>query len=313
VLDRVRSAAEALGLDADLAEDLFRRLIEASLTRQEQERLQLSAHGKGRRALIVGGAGRMGRWLAGFLDSQGFDVLLADPTLEGDGSTCFGDWHEAPLDVDVIGLATPLQASARILDELCELDVPALVFDIGSLKAPLIPALRRAAVSGLKVCSIHPMFGPDTQLLSERHVLLMDAGSGEALEAAQSLFVDTMAERVVIDLEDHDRLMAPVLGLSHALSLVFFNALVDCGVPAERLAALSSTTFDRQLAIARDVAGESPELYFEIQSLNPHGQAMRATLIEAAQTLAECIQSGDEEAFRTMMLRGRKYLASLSR
>lgn len=311
VLDGARRAAEAKGLDPGLAEDLFQRLIEASLTRQEKERLRLGRHGHGQRALVIGGAGRMGRWLAAFLDGQGFDVLIADPSTEANGDTRFADWREAPTDVAVIAIAAPLRISAEVLGELAQRPLDALVFDIGSLKSPLEPALRAAAEAGLRVCSVHPMFGPDTQLLSEKHVLLMDVGNAEAVEAVRSLFADTLAELVVLDLEEHDRLMAPVLGLSHALSIVFFTALADSGVPAERLARLSSTTFDRQLAIARGVAGENPDLYFEIQSLNRHGAGVREVLLQAVQTLIHAIESDDAEAFRHLMARGNEYLSGL--
>lgn len=313
VLDRVQRVAESKGLDSELAEDLFQRLIAASLTRQEQERLRLGRHGHGRRALVIGGAGRMGRWLAAFLDGQGFDVLIADPVVEADGETRFNDWRDASTDVAVIAIAAPLITTAEVLTELAREPVDALVFDVGSLKSPLEAALYSAAKAGLRVCSIHPMFGPDTQLLSEKHVLLIDVGNAEAVEAARSLFADTLAELVVVDLDEHDRLMAPVLGLSHALSIVFFTALGDSGVPAERLAMLSSTTFDRQLGIARAVAGENPDLYFEIQSLNRHGADARAVMQQAMQALIESIEDDDAEAFRNLMRRGRAYLADLDR
>lgn len=311
VIDGVRRAAESRGLDPELAEDLFRRLIEASLTRQEQERLRLAGQGQGQRALVIGGAGRMGRWLTAFLDDQGFDVLIADPAVDPDGGTSFSDWREAPTDVAVIAIAAPLRVSAEVLSELAQQSVDALVFDIGSLKSPLVPALHEAAEAGLRVCSVHPMFGPDTQLLSDRHVLVMDVGSAEAVEDVRSLFAETLAEVVAVDLDEHDHLMAPVLGLSHALSIVFFTALADCGVPAERLAKLSSTTFDRQLAIAQAVAGENPDLYFEIQSLNRHGGTMRQALLAAVQVLSESIENDDVEAFRQLMARGKTYLSDL--
>ncbi|WP_376696768.1 prephenate dehydrogenase/arogenate dehydrogenase family protein [Wenzhouxiangella sp. EGI_FJ10305] len=311
VLDGVRRAAESKGLDPGLAEDLFQRLIEASLTRQEQERLRLAGHGHGQRALVIGGGGRMGRWLAAFLDGQGFDVLIADPAVESDGRTRFSDWREAPTNVALIVIAAPLRISADVLAELARQPVDALVFDIGSLKSPLLPALRAAADAGLRACSIHPMFGPDTQLLSDKHVLVMDVGCSEAVEAVKSLFVETLADVVVIELDEHDRLMAPVLGLSHALSIVFFTALADCGVEADRLSKLSSTTFDRQLAIARAVAAENPDLYFEIQSLNRHGAGARRALLVAVQTLIESIENDDVEAFRQLMARGRGYLSDL--
>ena len=51
VLDGVRAHAADSGLDPDVAERLLTTLIEASLTRQETERVALSARGEGRRAL----------------------------------------------------------------------------------------------------------------------------------------------------------------------------------------------------------------------------------------------------------------------
>jgi len=35
---------------------------------------------------------------------------------------------------------------------------------------------------------------------------------------------------------------------------------------------MSSTTFDAQLDVAARVAGENPDLYYEIQSLNAYGE-----------------------------------------
>jgi len=101
---------------------------------------------------------------------------------------------------------------------------------------------------------VHPMFGPDTELLSGRHVVFVDLGSAEALASARELFSPTMAEQVVMSLDDHDRLIAYVLGLSHALNIAFFTALAESGEAAPKLARMSSTTFDSQLDVASRVA-----------------------------------------------------------
>lgn len=307
VLDGVRSHAVASGLDADVAERLLTTLIEASLTRQETERVALAARGAGKRALVIGGAGRMGRWMARFLDGQGFDVLTADPDVEPDGQTRFVDWRDAPLDVDVLVVAAPIDASRRILAELTERRPGALVFDVASVKAPLAATLRSAVDAGLSVCSVHPMFGPDTRLLAGRHVLLMDCGSPEAVARARALFDDTMAELVDIELTEHDRLMAWVLGLSHALNVAFGAALAESGADAEELASISSTTFQRQLGIASDVGGENPALYFEIQHLNPYESEVLAALSTAAERLRSAVDAGDRDAFVELMQRGARW------
>ena len=133
-------------------------------------------------------------------------------------------------------------------------------------------------------------------------------GAGAALERARELFAPTMVEQVVMSLDDHDRLIAYVLGLSHALNIAFFTALAGSGEAAPRLARLSSTTFDAQLDVATRVAQENPDLYFDIQRLNDFGAAPLAALASAVETLRSAVAADDRAAFRNLMERGRAYL-----
>ena len=309
VLERARAAASALDLSADLAEDLMRRLIEEALSAQERQRVAALAEGTGRRALVIGGRGRMGAWFTRFLASQGFAVETSDPAGALDEFAHLADWRESPLDHDVIVVAAPLRAARRILGELAERRPPGLVFDIGSLKSPLRAGLEELRAAGVRVTSIHPMFGPETEMLSGRHVILVDCGSPAAVEQAEGLFASTMAERVHMRLDEHDRVVAFVLGLSHALNIAFFCALAESGEEVPRLSAVSSTTFEEQLRVAEKVAGENPHLYFEIQHLNDFGAEPLDALAGAVEALREVVASGDEPAFAAMMERGRDYLS----
>ncbi|HUS68325.1 MAG TPA: prephenate dehydrogenase dimerization domain-containing protein, partial [Kofleriaceae bacterium] len=184
-----------------------------------------------------------------------------------------------------------------------------LVFDIGSLKSPLRAGLLALRAAGARVTSVHPMFGPDTELLSGRHVLFIDLGVPEATREARELFAPTMAVTSEMDLESHDRLIAYVLGLSHALNLAFFTALAESGEAAPQLARLSSTTFDNQLAVASRVAAENPHLYFEIQHLNDYGTESLAALLYAIERVRSVVRAGDESGFVALMERGRAYLS----
>src|SRR5690606_37511502 len=139
------------------------------------------------------------------------------------------------------------------------------------------------------------------ELLSGRHVIFIDLGHPHALNAARDLFAQTMAEQVVMSLDEHDRLIAYVLGLSHALNIAFFTALAESGEAAPRLAQLSSTTFDAQLEVAARVARENPALYFEIQRLNQYGHESLAALQRSVNRLCEIIAGGDEAAFTELM------------
>ena len=308
VLDMGREQAEALGVDPDLAEGILRQLIRTSLESQERDRVIAEGKGDGRRVLVIGGAGKMGRWFVDFFASQGFATTVADKSVE-DAPGQFHNWTDAGVDYDVIVVAAPLAVSGRILAQLAVLKPKGLVFDIGSLKSPLIDGLRELQSAGCRVTSLHPMYGPDTRLLSGRHLIFCDVGDTEATAAAKELFSATMVEQLDMGLEDHDRLIAYVLGLSHALNIAFFTALAESGEAAPRLAQMSSTTFDSQLLVSAAVAQDNPHLYFEIQSLNKFGLGPLDALCEAASRIRETVAGGDEEAFVELMQKGRDYLA----
>ena len=75
-----------MGLEPDLAESLLRQLIQSSLATQEQARVAAQGQGSGKRALVIGGRGKMGGWFCDFLASQGFQVTIADPRVGFPGS-----------------------------------------------------------------------------------------------------------------------------------------------------------------------------------------------------------------------------------
>ena len=235
-------------------------------------------------------------------------VTIADPAGEVPGLEHVADWRSSDLGHDLVVVATPIRIANEVLAELAERRPRGVIFDIGSLKTPLRSGLERLRAAGCRVTSVHPMFGPDTQLLSGRHVIFVDLGDARALEEARALFDSTMADLVTMSLDEHDRLIAYVLGLSHALNIAFFTALADSGEAAPRLARMSSTTFDAQLDIATRVAAESPELYYEIQSLNQYGEESLAALRAAVERVCQAVHRHDADTFVAIMRQGHDYL-----
>jgi len=305
VVERARASAVEHGLSAELGEELILALIRGSLTIQEKDTVAAAGEGNGRRVLVIGGAGHMGRWFVRYLGAQGFTVEIADPSDGPVGVVNHRDWQRTTLDHELIVIAASMPATAEILTAMAAAPPKGVVFDVGSLKSPLRKGLHALRAAGARVTSVHPMFGPDTELLSGRHVIFVDVGSPDATAAARALFEPTMAE---MDLESHDRLIAYVLGLSHALNIAFFTALAESGEAAPRLATLSSTTFDAQLGVAAKVAAEHPDLYFEIQTLNDYGTESLAALLYAVERLRSVVRANDLEGFRALMTRGKGYL-----
>ena len=309
VLEKAAEAARRAGVDPALATDVLKRLIRSSLQEQERFRLRDGAQGAGKRALIVGGAGRMGRWFDAFFHSQGFAVDIVDPAADAALPNVYPSLDASGTDHDVIVLATTLQLTARLLEQLRDRAPAGLVFDIGSLKSPLAPPLRALADSGVRATSLHPMFGPSTRLLAGRHIIFCDAGHAEATQSARALFAQTMASCVDMSLEAHDQLIAYVLGLSHLVNIAFADCLARSGIDAGVLGSISSPTYDAQREMGETVVSENPDLYFEIQRLNDFGAAALDGLEASVMRLRDAVRADDAATFREAMLAARDYLA----
>ena len=310
VVHAARTRARGLGVPEDLAEEFALALIRSALTVQEQDRVVDAGAGHGGSAVVIGGAGRMGAWMSRFLASQGFGVTIVDPAGPLEGFAGADDWRSVAPDADLVVVAAPLRASTAILHALAENPPGGLIFDIGSLKTPLRTGLTALRDAGARVTSVHPMFGPETAMLSGRHVVFIDVAGSAAVEEARALFSGTMATMVDMTLDEHDRVIAYVLGLSHALNIAFMTAIAESGETAPRLALLSSTTFDAQLAVAARVVSENPHLYFEIQNLNDYGTEALSALLYAVERLRSVVRAGDEAAFIGLMQRGGEWATS---
>lgn len=291
----VREAAAELGVDPRAAEDLVSVLIAEAVRTQEEDvrRTRRSDHGAGR-ALVVGGGGNMGRWFADFLDSKGYAVTVLDPKA-GDAYPRASETNAA-VAADLVLVATPPAAVAAVLDALPRTD--ALVLDISSLKSPCLDALRRARGRGLRVTSIHPMWGPTARLLAGKNLVVCSLGDAEADAAARALFADTAAKVVDLAADAHDAAMAYTLGLPHALNLAFGRVL-SRGPPLASLADLAGPTFQKQAKVAAEVASENKDLYHQIQRLNAHTPEVFAALRRALDDLEKAVD--DPEAFHAYM------------
>ena len=296
VLERVRTSAEGSGLDPSLAEDLMLRLIQASVGAQEEDSLRQAATGAGERAVVVGGAGRLGRWITRFLEAQGYSVAVLDPQLPAEAERA-----EAWLPTaELLLYATPPGATARLYREWLEAPPKGVVADLASIKTPLLEPIRELQRAGGRVASVHPMFGPSILVLRDADVLICDTGDAEATAVVEALFRPTTARLVHMPLVDHDRLMGDLLSLAHAAAIAFALALPDAHHPVR------STTFQALEGLAATVVRESPDLYYEIQADNPHSLGAVERLRAAIEEMLTVVRARSVDDFRALMAEGRR-------
>jgi prephenate dehydrogenase len=97
-----------------------------------------------------------------------------------------------------------------------------------------------------------------------------------------------------LPIAEHDRVMADLLSLAHAAALAFALAL-----PATEHPVHSSTFHDLE-SVAATVARESPDVYYEIQAMNPHSASALERLRLALDRIVATVAARDAQEFRAM-------------
>ncbi|MCL5772757.1 MAG: prephenate dehydrogenase/arogenate dehydrogenase family protein [Firmicutes bacterium] len=307
LIERTEKICREIGIDTELGKSLIKILFEGSIKTQH-DIIESHSRGVHKKILIVGGAGRMGQWLASFLKNQGHHVYIHDISpLKPEGYHIVENLESGSKESDIIILSTPMSSSAGILDNIINTGTHAVIMDICSLKSPVYSTILKGAGEGRKIASIHPMFAPGALMLSGRILVICDCGNKTAVEEAKNLFKNTALRIVNMPLELHDRLMSVVLGMCHALNVGFINALSKTGITFNDLDTVSSTTFYKQMKTTADVALENPELYYEIQHLNAHTEKTMDILIESFKEIKTASLEDGHEKFLEIMNKGRNF------
>ena len=313
VLIRARQHADACGVSEEVMESIFDAVMRGSVERQHRVGVEMQAEG-GSRILILGGAGDMGGWFNNFAHLLGQRVDIVDPSLAPlpRRRGRFAALSEVEdLDIyDAIIVSVPLNRTGDVLLELLERKPRATVIEITSIKNELVPILERAAQEGVRVISLHPMFGPSKSPYESLTFALAyrDDPRIEQEHLESTWLRHPYTNLVPVPFDHHDRLMGWLLGFAHLLGMLFGCALSGSGLGAQELWACASTSYTRQADAAHHVLSEDPDLYFAIQRLNPH----RGDVYQAAQgalsELIEAVQNDDRERFREILSSARKFM-----
>jgi chorismate mutase/prephenate dehydrogenase len=314
VLNRARRHAEACGVSEQVMESIFSAVMRGAIERQHQVAAELHA-ASGSQMLLVGGAGSMGGWFQGFVRRLGHKIDIVDPALrmlpKTEGRFTALSEIENLDPYEAILVSVPLDIGAGVLDELIERRPRGLIIEIASIKDHLHSSLLRAKEAGLQVSSLHPMFGPGKSFYEPLTFVLACLDDPREERVRIEDWLRSPNTRLVpVPFDHHDRLMGWLLGLGHLSGMIFGLALTHSGLGAEELKACASTTYDRQLSTATSVLQEDPDLYFDIQSMNPHRGEVYKAVREAVGDLVDAVQSGDRQQFREVLATASRFVST---
>jgi prephenate dehydrogenase len=256
---------------------------------------------------IIGGTGKMGRWCASYLKKEGHEVTIAGrrPEKTADAAKELGvnvaATVEAVKTADVVVLSVPLDGIEAVAREIAPAVRPGqIIIDITSVKAEPLAILHRLLKDGL-VLGIHPMFGPGARGAEGQNFVLTPTNPAEeALSKKVKDYLETRQAKVtVMPPDEHDRLMAVVLGLSHFIAIVAADAL--SASPLGKTRAVSSTSYKVLLTLVSSVLSEDPEFYSRLQMSFPDITRIETDFLEKCRVWAKLVADRDQTGFAKRM------------
>ncbi|MCD6511927.1 MAG: prephenate dehydrogenase/arogenate dehydrogenase family protein [Thaumarchaeota archaeon] len=254
----------------------------------------------------VVGAGRMGRWFARHFKRLGHSVTLYDVNRERAESVsreigCASSESLEGLEADAYLVAVPIERTLDVVRELSSKGAGGIV-EIASLKSEIHKGLVPLARSGVKVASIHPLFGEGAKDLREERVALVPILDWrEELDFVKGLMGEANYE--VVSAEEHDEAMAVVLGLTHLLNMLFSSLTVE---KEEELKKFSSRMFLAQLTLSKAMMLEDPELFVRLQLDNPKFLDVMDRLERELRDVREFVEKKDHEGYKRKFERMRE-------
>ena len=285
ILRKVSTLARKLGLEPGALGGFFRQIFEMSIQSQAGPDAKQASRLKGLRLLIVGGTGRMGRFLAGFTALHGAQVKIAARSLKNVKKTAdeMGVRWGTILDAaesDIVIISVPVSETERVAVEAASfMKSGSLLADVSSVKTGVSDQIAARTSTEIEYVSIHPLFGPDIDLLFGQDMAWVPYRQGPRWKRLDKAFRASGVDMYEMTARQHDKKMAYVQGLHHFALMTLGLGLSDKGgQPLTRSLRDTETRVERML--------ENWETVQAIQMMNPFVPEARQRLVHISQRMS---------------------------
>ena len=235
----------------------------------------------------------MGSFFKDFFFTRGYDVA---------GYDIVEDRRDIDLnhidEFDVIFVCVPMDAIADALESIKRHANPnALLVDISSIKSNILSLFDE---SGFDYMSIHPMFGPKSEIGLSNIIVVVESGREEE-KVILDEFRKAGAVISYLPREKHDEKMALIQGISHFTLIAMANFLAD-KIGEEDLA-YASPIFCVLYKLVSRILNQDWRMYYHIQR---NAESIRDEFVDSVAKLNELLK--DEREFqRTFKLLKSKF------
>lgn len=184
----------------------------------------------------------------------------------------------------VVFLCAAMRSMPELLDRMAPHLMPGtLVVDTCSVKLEPVRWMRERLPEHVEILATHPMFGPESakEGLAGLPLMMDPIRMDKSRYEEWTHFFRSLGLMVVeISSDEHDRQAA----LSQALTHMIGRTLSRMGIEETPIGTL---WYRKLLAICRQVEKDSPELFLDMQNLNPYAASMRESFERSWRSVCE--------------------------
>jgi len=253
---------------------------------------------------IVGGSGKMGQWFARFLLNEGNQVLIIGRSeekllpIKQQLGIEIATSMEAIKQADAIIISVPIDSFEQVIKQIApHTGSEQVVVDITSVKVHPVQMMHKH-IKTTQVLGTHPVFGPGARSLTGQNFVLTPTSDKETPLARkiQQYLTERDARVTLMTPEEHDEMMAVVLGLSHFVAIVAGDTLVSLD-KFPQMKEIGGTTYRALLTLIESVVSEDPELYASLQMNLPGMAEIEELFRRSVKTWADLVKNRDRQEF----------------
>ena len=263
---------------------------------------------------IIGGSGKMGHWFAAFLAAAGKDILLigrdfqklekSRGSLNVSLSTDIADTAAS----DAVIISVPVNHFEETVKKLGLHTRPEqVILDITSVKTLPVAAMQKYIVKG-QILGTHPVFGPGARSLANQSCILTPTTEEEnRLAQKVKAFLESNNAKVsLMTPDEHDEMMAVILGLAHFIAIVSADSLSAFN-KLKKMEPIGGITYKVLLTLVESVISEDAGLYASLQMNLPHLPQFQQRFQQNCLDWVEIVKQKDSRQFvqRMEAIRGK--------
>lgn len=268
---------------------------------------------------VIGGTRGLGKWIATFLKSRGFNVVITGrDKITGErvskkiGVNYTNNNISAASEADIVIVSVPIDSMTSTIKEVAGvMKKGSLLMDVTSVKEEPAKVMYECAAQGVEILPTHPMFGPRIRSLDGQVVVITPQKKGEWYNRVYKFLEKENARVLVTTPQIHDQMMSIVQGLTHFAYISIAATIERLQVDIKESRKFASPIYNLMVDMIARIVAQNPYLFYSIQTHNRYTKKTHETFISTYKDLMDMVSNQNENEFVKVMGSAAKHLDDL--